>query len=394
MLEEVSLDSDGSTMARKAAENLHHAGLSDIGLRNINAKSKTSMASTSLPWHIVTELNLKRNMEANWKLKCSTFSSLPENAKTDQLIKDLQAAEETFLLQKQKVSDLFFARKQVQRTNVLRLCSGNSIEAKRKFWSYVTRTVRQSGEIEAVVSDSGSIVTSLEDINFQVERHLIKVFNGSLTPITSSNNHNMEGDHTYSKPMPTSTNADHSYCSSPSPKLPSSDHTKRISSDPSGWLDKDFSFKEVSYAIKKLKCGKAVGLDGIPNDFLINAGKKFWLFLVTLFNKVKKEGVLPPEWNQGKVTLIHKKGQRENLGNYRPITVINSLSGLYSRLLNERLSSVVEKHKLIGEYQNGFRKGRTAVDNSFVLNTILSKQKYLNKKVHMAFIDLVKVRPS
>ena len=216
----------------------------------------------------------------------------------------------------------------------------------------------------------------------------------SLVPITSSVNYGIDQDHNYSKPMPTASSADHTYCSSPSPRFPPSDHSKRITSDPTGWLDRDFNFKEVSYAIKKLKCGKALCLDGIPNDFIINAGKKFWLFLVTLFNKVKKEGVLPPEWNQGRVTLIHKKGQRENLGNYRPITMINSLSGLYSRLLNERLSSVVEKHKLIGEYQNGFRKGRTAVDNSFVLNTILSKQKYLKKKVHMAFIDLVKARPS
>ena len=108
MLEGVSLDSDGSTMARKAVDILHHAGLADVGLHNVNAKSKTSMASQSLPWHIVTELNLKRKMEANWKLKCSTFSSLPEAAKTDQLRKELQAAEETFLEQKQKVSDLFF----------------------------------------------------------------------------------------------------------------------------------------------------------------------------------------------------------------------------------------------------------------------------------------------
>ena len=78
------------------------------------------------------------------------------------------------------------------------------------------------------------------------------------------------------------------------------------------------------------------------------------------------------------------------MGNYRPLTVINSISGLFSRILNERLTAVVEKHSLLGEIQNGFRKNRSAADNSFLLNTILWKQKHLRKKVHMAFVDLTK----
>ena len=71
--------------------------------------------------------------------------------------------------------------------------------------------------------------------------------------------------------------------------------------------------------------------------------------------------------------------------------MIISLSGLYSRLLNERLTSVVEHHSLLGQIQNGFRKGRSGSDNSFVMNTILWKSKSKRKKVHLAFIDLTKV---
>ena len=49
------------------------------------------------------------------------------------------------------------------------------------------------------------------------------------------------------------------------------------------------------------------------------------------------------------MTLVHKRGLRELLGNYRPITVIISLSSLYSKVLNDRLSLVVEEHNLLGE---------------------------------------------
>ena len=44
--------------------------------------------------------------------------------------------------------------------------------------------------------------------------------------------------------------------------------------------------------------------------------------------------------------------------NYRPLTVLQSMSALYTKLLNARLAEVVEQNKLLGEIQNGFRKSR------------------------------------
>ena len=116
--------------------------------------------------------------------------------------------------------------------------------------------------------------------------------------------------------------------------------------------------------------------------------------ITLLFNLIKSAGRMPKGWNRGRVTLVHKRGQRELLGNYRPITVLVSLSGLFSKLLNERLIKVTEKHKLLGEIQNGFRKGRCGADNNFVLDTILWKSKALRKPVHMSFIDISKAYDS
>ena len=67
------------------------------------------------------------------------------------------------------------------------------------------------------------------------------------------------------------------------------------------------------------------------------------------------------------VSLIHKKGLRAKLGNYRPITVLVAFSGFYSKLLNERLIQVVEEHLFLGEVQNGFRKDRCGADNTSIL---------------------------
>jgi hypothetical protein len=76
--------------------------------------------------------------------------------------------------------------------------------------------------------------------------------------------------------------------------------------------------------------------------------------------------------------------------NYRPLTVLNSVAGLYTKLLNARLVQVVETHGLLGQIQNGFRKGRSGADSGFILNTVLWKSSALRKKPHLAFLDLQK----
>ena len=253
----------------------------------------------------------------------------------------------------------------------------------------------QSSDIDAVLSPvTGVLHCSPEAINTEVENHIVKVFSGSFDPIPVVR---MPVDHPYaSGPVPVTADpsSDHPYSASPLPRLPVSDGSGSLQTDPHGWINKQFTVKEVMKSIKKLKNCKARGVDGIPNEFLKNAGLKFWILLTLLFNKVKESGTFPPGWNNGRVSLIHKKGLRELLGNYRPLTVIISLSGLYSRILNERLTEVVEGHSLLGEVQNGFRKNRMASDNVFVLHSILWKARAMKRKVHLAFCDISKAYDS
>ena len=239
---------------------------------------------------------------------------------------------------------------------------------------------------------SGTLKCNPEDIKSEVELHLLKVFQGSFEPIPAE----PESDHNYAANMQGSSGMtdrehDHSYTADSSPRLPPSDGSQTIESDPGGWLDKEFTVGEVKVAVNMLKNCKAVGLDRLPNEFIKNAGEKFLSFLTVLYNKIKVSGIFPTGWNAGRVCLIHKRGLREQLGNYRPLTVIVSLSGLYSRLMNGRLTLVVETHKLLGEVQNGFRKERRSSDNAFVLNSVLWKARSRKEKVHMGFVDITKV---
>ena len=131
-----------------------------------------------------------------------------------------------------------------------------------------------------------------------------------------------------------------------------------------------------------------MGWDIIPNEALKNLPGEMIEKITLLFNMIKRSGRIPHGWNCGRITLVHKRGLREVLNNYRPITVLISLSSLYSRVLNDCLSYVVEEHNLLGEIQNGFRRGRGGSDNSFILDTIIWKAQATKKRLYLCFVDI------
>ena len=187
---------------------------------------------------------------------------------------------------------------------------------------------------------------------------------------------------------------DHSYGVRPTPILPSIDSSLEIETDPCGWSNRVFSTSEVKSVLKNLVGGKSAGWDSIPNEFLIHSPDILAEWLTVLYNKIKTERILPRGWNRGRITLIHKSGLRELLGNYRPITVIISLSGLFSKLLNSRLTEIVENHQMLGEVQQGFRKDRQMADNSFILDSVLMKARFDKVKVHLCYLDISKAYDS
>ena len=368
-------------LSRIVSTSLLTAGEQCIGLKD----SSRYKPSLKLPKSLVDELKLKRELERTWKSKSNTAHSSPE---------DIAASESAFLNQKSRFNDLLFAHKNRNRARIKELCAGKTTKARKNFWSIISTKSKQSSEISAVVNPvTGALKCSVDEVNVEIEEHLCRVFSGSLDPNVPVpeplNVHQNQHLDNLVDPIP-----DHDYRSSHGSKLPLGDSSENILSDPAGWTNREFSFNEVESVVKSLKGGKSSGWDTIPNEFLMHAPKILVQWLTILFNKVKSTGTMPKGWNKGRVTLIHKSGLREVLLNYRPITVIISLSGLFSKLLNTRLSEVVESHKLLGEIQNGFRKERQMADNNFILDSILMKAKFLKQNVHLCYVDISKAYDS
>ena len=370
-----------SSFANSLLSVLYSAAKETIGVKSSTGEPKPCI----YPQEIVTELATKRRLERLWKTGLALFSSThpPGTAVPPRIL----VKETDYLDQKLRVSLLISQFRSEKRKEEVDLCSGDTSRSKKRFWSHVTsKKVKGSSDITAVRSPaSGELMTNPKEIIAETETHLKSLFHGSFASILPENyeRENFSASH----------QNEHSYSSKSTQVLKKCSGTGSglVHDDPAGFLDADISYSEIHDMIGQLSCGKAAGLDGLPNEFLKALPVYYKSLLRELFNRVKESGVLPKGWNSGRLVLIHKKDEAELLTNYRPLTVINSIPALYAKILNARLAHVVETHNLLGEVQTGFRKERCCADNTFVLNTLMWKLQSMGGTAHMAFVDIEKV---
>ena len=68
---------------------------------------------------------------------------------------------------------------------------------------------------------------------------------------------------------------------------------------------------------------------------------------------------VPSIWKAAKVNPIYKSGNVDLVENYRPISILPTLSKLLERTVHDQLYSFLEDNKLLSDCQFGFRKRRS-----------------------------------
>ena len=88
------------------------------------------------------------------------------------------------------------------------------------------------------------------------------------------------------------------------------------------------------------------------------------------------------------VVNLFKKGDKTDPGNYRGITLLNTVGKVFCKLLNDRIVGVLEKEHSISEGQAGFRKKRGCVDHAFTVGRIIQGRKRAGKPTYCFFMDV------
>ena len=98
-----------------------------------------------------------------------------------------------------------------------------------------------------------------------------------------------------------------------------------------GMLDQPITLAEVSHVVKAIKSNKSAGSDAIVGELHVikYGGKPMCEMLLILFNLVWDNEFAPTYWQEGLIVSLFKKGDREDPGNYRGITLLNVVGKLY-----------------------------------------------------------------
>ena len=154
-------------------------------------------------------------------------------------------------------------------------------------------------------------------------------------------------------------------------------------------LHAPISLGEVQRGLQHLHNGRACGRDGLPAELLLYAKVDssphvLAPVLMDVFNAAFVVGKVPACLQYALVTPVHKKGDKLNTENYRPIAVTDSVMRLYASILNARLVSFTEDANLRVETQAGFRPGLSTTHQLFTLQHFIDS----NKPLYTCFLDL------
>jgi len=80
------------------------------------------------------------------------------------------------------------------------------------------------------------------------------------------------------------------------------------------------------------------------------------------------------------VKPLYKTGNKENISNYRPISMLCNFSKIFEKIVKTRLITFLEKNKLLSNNQFGFRPGKSTTGALYTTIKFLYKELDQNKK--------------
>ncbi|KAI8430992.1 hypothetical protein MSG28_001085 [Choristoneura fumiferana] len=146
--------------------------------------------------------------------------------------------------------------------------------------------------------------------------------------------------------------------------------------------------KEVEKAIYSQKMEKAPGPDKVTNELLKGTLEELLPIITSLFNEILATGLIPLQWKISNIILIYKKGHKEDVGNYRPISLMSNIYKVFSKVILERISKKLDENQ--PREQAGFRQKYSTLDHIHAVKQVIQKYNEYNKNLYMAFIDYSK----
>ncbi|CAI7916027.1 unnamed protein product [Closterium sp. NIES-54] len=163
---------------------------------------------------------------------------------------------------------------------------------------------------------------------------------------------------------------------------------KRLNAEAAEMLEADWTEQEVKQAFKALANNKSPGKDGLPKELF----KRNWDILggefLRMAHNFSDTASIPASIKEAVTILLHKKGDKDKLDNYRPITLLNFTYKVLARVVANRMRSLL--HRVISEEQYGFIPGRRISDAIGVVADVIEAAKKGDEDWYLLLVDFRK----
>ena len=103
-----------------------------------------------------------------------------------------------------------------------------------------------------------------------------------------------------------------------------------------------------------------------------------------------KTGIFPDLWKSANVTPVHKKGSKQIIKNYRPISLLPIFAKIFERILFANMHNFFTSNGLITKNQSGFQPGDSVTNQLICMVESIHSSLDISLVVRSVFLDMSK----
>ena len=147
---------------------------------------------------------------------------------------------------------------------------------------------------------------------------------------------------------------------------------------------------ELILHIASLKNNSSPGYDDISSKLIKDFHNYIINPLIHVINLIFLQGIVPNDFKKSIVVPIYKSGNKTEIGNYRPISLITTFAKIFEKCLKERLFDFLLKNKILHVNQFGFQRDISTNHAIFKVVDCIKSDLDKNRKCIGVFLDLAR----
>ena len=112
--------------------------------------------------------------------------------------------------------------------------------------------------------------------------------------------------------------------------------------------------------------------------------------LELIFKQALTPCLFPSEWTKGNIVSCYKKGDKQNLKNYRPVSLLPICGKIFERLIFNEMFSFFLSNNLLAPNQSGFKPGDSCINQLLSITHEICSSFDEGFEVRSVFLDISK----